>query len=734
MKFPLLSLAAAGLLCGITSSANDTVELQDITVSATKSAIETFEAPASVSVVNAETIESKSIQRADQALKDLSGVYVRALQDNRPSNFSNAVSLRGIPGYYRTAVLVDDIALNDGFSGAVNWSSIPVEEIERIEVVSGPFSSLYGGNAMGGVINIITKKPEKAEYGIKLGYGSDSRMQSTLYARDKITEKLGLSLNFDRQESDGFASDLVVKSLSAGAGTTPVTGGWKTLNSYGDPVYVLGDKGKRSWWEYNAGLKLNYDITPDSRLSAALSYHDYETDYEHFNSYLRDAASNPVYSGNVEIDDGGTLYNKTISEKDFLFGPNGQDITKYALGYDTKLGSDISVRFNAAYTEFGYWYVSQSTGATVTGGPGSVSEIPSKKTYGSLQVSFPLGASQFIVMGTDWNKNELEKQTSTLSSWRYTDSKTDVTYHSRGQSTTKAFFIQDEIALGEAWNLYLGGRYDYWETDGVVQGFGGSPYTLTYPTKDFSQFSPKASVVYLPSEKTTLRASVGQAFRAPTLSDLYSSWVSSSGKLSQANPNLKPEKTTSWELGIEQKFATNTSLRATYYENYLTDLIYTTDVSSTLSEKRNAGKAEIKGFELAVKQKLTDGINVFANFTYNDAKIVENVSVPESIGKKVTYVPEQQFNLGLDLQEGAWSGSVTGTYVDEISTKDDNSDIYKETYGAYESYFTVDIKAGYRINDALNVSLAIDNLLDTEYYQYYRTPGRTFFGEISYRF
>lgn len=105
MKFPLLSLAAAALLCGITSSANDTVELQDITVSATKSAIETFEAPASVSVVNAETIESKSIQRADQALKDLSGVYVRALQDNRPSNFSNAVSLRGIPGYYRTAVL-----------------------------------------------------------------------------------------------------------------------------------------------------------------------------------------------------------------------------------------------------------------------------------------------------------------------------------------------------------------------------------------------------------------------------------------------------------------------------------------------------------------------------------------------------------------------------------------------------------------------------------------------------
>lgn len=730
MKIIPLSLAAA-LLCSALY-AEDTVELGDITVTATKSAVATFEAPASVSVVTSEDIEEQSIQRADQALKDLPGVYVRALGDNRPSNFSNTVTLRGIPGYYRTAVQVDGFALNDAFSGAVNWSSIPVEEIERIEVVSGPFSSLYGGNAMGGVINVITRKPEKREVSIVAGMGSNGYYKGGISYRDRFKD-LGVSLHYDRQESDGYASDYVVKSASAGAGTIPVSGWVKTTDVYGDTVYILGDKGDRSWWSDNADLKLTYDIDDDSKINFGLSYHAYETDYDYFNSYLRDASGNVIYSGNIEIND-GIAYNKTISEKDFLFGPNGQEITTATLGYETDVTSEVTAKLNASYSEYAYWYVSQSTGATVNGGAGTYTDIPSDRTFASAQLEFPIGDRQFLVAGVDINRNELEKRTSTMYDWHQNGVLDTLTYRSNGQSTTQAFFIQDEIALADAWNVYLGGRYDYWETSGVVEGFGTSPYVLTYPERDTSHFSPKVSVVYLPTQKTTLRASVGKAFRAPTLSDLYSSWLSSGGKLSQANPNLKPEKTTSWEIGLEQKFDTGTLLRTTYYENYLKDLIYTTDVSTLLSEKRNAGRAEIKGIEIGITQKLFDGVEVFANYTYNDAIIVENASVPASVGKRVTYTPQKQANVGVTLREGKWNGSVTGNYVDEITTKDDNTDRYKNVYGGYESYVTVDAKIGYELVEGLKASFSVTNLFDETYYQYYMTPGRTLYGELSYRF
>ncbi|WP_345971871.1 TonB-dependent receptor [Sulfurimonas diazotrophicus] len=731
MKLFYLSLAAAVACSGL--NAENVVKMGDLTVTATKIEQDTFESPASVSVVTAKTIEEKSVQRADQALKDLPGVYVRALGGNLPSNFSNTVTLRGIPGYYRTAVLVDGIALNDAFSGAVNWSSIAVDDIDQIEVVSGPFSSLYGGNAMGGVINVITKKPTKTQLSAKIGLGSNQYKSEKFLYRSKLGEKLGIALNYERQDSDGYISDKVVKTFSSGSGTTPVTGWKKTTNTYGDTAYILGDKGRRSWWSTNAGLKLFYDIDERSELRLGASQYRYETDFEHFNTYLRDGAGTPIYSGNVEIDDNGP-YNKTISEKDFLFGPNGQDITKYTLEYKIDFENDITVKADAAYTEYDYWYISQASGATISGGSGSISEIPSKKTYGALQASFPIGQSHLVVAGVDFNKNELSKKTTNLTNWRYDGSKTDLTYHSDGQSTTQAVFFQDEILLGEKWSFYIGGRYDYWKTDGTVRGYGTSPYVLPYPSRNDSQFSPKVSAVYRAGEKATIRASVGSAFRAPTLSDLYSSWLASNGKLSQANPNLKPEKTTSWEIGFEQQFDSKTLVRATYYENYLTDLIYTTDVNATLSEKRNAGKAEIKGVELSIKQELIEGIDAFINYTYTDAKIVKNSAVPASEGKRVTYTPEHQFNLGMNVSKGAWSGSLIGSYVGDVTTKDDNSDTVKNVYGGFQSYFVADAKIAYDVQENLGISLAVNNLLDREYYQYYLMPGRTFYGELSFKF
>lgn len=728
MKSIKLSITAILALYGCVY-ANEAVNLGDVSVTATRTEQNTIESPASVEVVSAKKIAEKSVQRADEALKDVSGVYFRGDLDHTPNSWSNSVTLRGVPMYYRTAVLLDDATMNNAFSAGVNWSNIPVEDIERIEVVKGPFSSLYGGNAMSGVINVITKEPTERDIVVKTGYGSNDFRSATVSYRDKITDKLAVSVNLNAKSSDGYVNDLVVKTPSTGTGGTAVEGALQTLNTTGQTVYVVGDKGEKSWDERNGNLKLYYDFDRFGKVTLGYSYHKSENDYVGLNTYLTDTSGDPVVSGSVQLD---STHKATLSEKDFLFGPTGEKTDRFTLGYETKLTDDLKIKLNSYYAKYGYWYISQSTGAVSDGGPGTYTDIPNETWHGSLQLSMPVGSSHYIVMGGDLNRNELAKKVNVLPDWTDFDTRTTLNSESNGKNTTKALFIQDTIDISDTLVAYIGGRYDTWTTSGNYIDYtkGTSTY---YDERSDSHFSPKASLVYMPDERTTIRTSVGQAFRAPSLSDLYSSFYSGS-KLYSSSPDLKPETMTSWEIGFEHIFDTGTRFKTTYYENYLKNLMYTTDVNSTLNEKRNAGKAEIKGVEIELQQTIREGLSAFANFTYNHTEITENISKPEIVGRDVTYVPKRQFNVGMMGEQGPWSGSLIGSYVDSISTKDDNSDIYKATTGGYESYFVANAKIAYQINAMINASLAVNNLFDREFFQSSLTPGRTFYGELSFKF
>ena len=712
-----------------TLNADTALSLGEVSVTATKTSVTTSESPASVEVVTSQQINNKQVQRVDEALKDVSGIYVRADADHTPSSWSNVVTLRGIPQYSRTAVLVDGVSINNAFSSGVNWSSIAIEDIEKIEVVKGPFSSLYGGNAMSGVINIIRKEPTKQEVDVKTGYGSNNYKNLELLYKDRLFDSLGISINYGHKKSDGYISDLVVKTPSSGTGGLDVTGEKETTDYRGNTKYIVGDKGEKSWTQNDIGIKLFYNIDDNSKITFDYNHHKDETKYNDFNTYLSDGSGNPVYTGSVQLD---TSYKTTLSEKDFLFGPNGETSDKFTINYTNSYKDIVDMDVKASYFKNNYWYVSQTTGAVSAGGAGKFTDIPNQKTFVSAQLNFQLGDFNYITTGIDITRNELQKDINTLTNWRDYDSKTTLQRENNGESVTKAFFIQDTIDITQDLIAYIGGRYDYWETNGDFKDYINNIYT-SYEKRHDSYFSPKVSLVYLPSKNTTLRASWGKAFRAPSLSDLYSAYYSGI-KLIQSSPELEPEKVTSWEIGFEQSFVTDTRIKATYYENTLTDLMYSTDVSPTLNEKRNAGKAEIKGFEVEVKQAITKNLSAFANYTYSRSKMLENDSKPTSIGKQLTYVPEKQFNIGVSGNSALWNGSIVGSYVDEIYTTDDNTDVIKDVYGAYESYFIVNTKIGYKILDHLNASLSINNLFDKKYFQSDLTPGRTIYGELSFKF
>ena len=707
--------------------ADDTTNLGEVSVTATKTLQNTLESPASVSVVTAAKIEEKSVLRTDEALTEVAGAYVRSLDNVTPNSYSNSVSLRGIPQYYRTAVLLDGVVMNNAFAGGVNWSNMPVDDIERIEVVKGPFSSLYGGSAMGGVINVITKEPTKRELIIKTGYGSNNFKNFEALYKDKITDKLKISINLGEKSSDGYINSPVTKTPTSGTGGIAVSGAQLTTDTTGKPVYIVGDKGKTPWVEHDAGIKLFYDLDDVNKFTAGYSHHESGTGFDHLNTYLTDSSGNPVTSGSVQLSSSSKA---TLSQSNFLPVPTGEKTDRFTLGYDTKFLDDVKLKANADYSKFGYWYLQASSNATSSGGAGTYTDIPNTLKSGSIQLSFPLGNSNYFVIGTELSKTELAKKVSNMTNWTDDSSLTTVTSEQNGQNTNKALFLQDTIDITDNLVAYIGGRYDAWSTSGNGET---SPNTFNYPERSQSQFSPKASLVYMPDNKTTFRTSVGEAFRAPLLSDLYSSYYSGS-VLYQADANIKPETMTSWEVGFEHIFDTKTHFKTTYYENYLTNLIYSTMVSSTLNEKKNAGKAEIKGIEIEVSQDLSYGLDAFANFTYNHAVVTANDANPAIVGKNVTYTPQRQFNIGLNGKHGDWSGSIIGNYVSDITTNDGNTDTYKSVPGGYESYFTANAKIGYQIQKWVNASMSVNNIANQQVYQYYLTPGRTYYGELTFKF
>lgn len=703
----ILALAlAAACPCQQSAHADETdITLKEMVVTATKTAKIVSEAPATVTVVTAKEIENKNVHRVDEALAGVPGVSIRSLSGEQPSNYMNQITLRGIPGYYRTGVLVDGISINNAFSGGVNMSAVPIDDIKQIEVVPGPFSSLYGGAGMAGVINIITKTPEKRDISIKGEGGSNNFKSLNLGYRDKISDTLGISLSYGRKESDGSVSDYVTKTLGGTSAGAVVTGWQKTNTSTGATTYIIGDKGKEAWEQDNYGAKFFVKLSHVSKLILDTSYLTHRTKDGQGNTYLSNAGA-PFTNGTARIDGNDA----TVKATDFLKTTNGEDLTRHAATYETQLANDLKLKANLSYQNNEYWYTTITANATNTSGPGAVADIPAKKIDGDVQVGFPVSSNQYMVVGASANDSTLNKKVKTLANWREKDNTGTVGDWADGNSQFMAAYVQDEIAISDRLTVYGGARYDRWSTDGVIYING----TLNnYDNRTSSAINPKASAVYKLDQGTIIKGAIGKAFRAPNLSDMYSTY--GTGTIYWSNPDLKPEKVITAEIGAEHEFKTGTLLRATYYRSDISDLIYST-TSGANRYKFNAGTAETEGIDLEARQKFLGGLTAFINATFVSSMITENSVRPTSVGKQIPLQSEKMANIGLEGSRGPWAGSVIGSYVGKMYSSDDNSDTFNNVPGAYDPYFAANAKMSYKIDKSLTASLSVKNLFDREYF------------------
>jgi iron complex outermembrane recepter protein len=692
-------------------------KLDKIVVTATRTEKDVSEAPASTSVVTKNEVEERNIQAIDQAANALPGVFER--RGKGVMDTQAAITMRGMPGQQRTLIMLDGISLNRAYDGTVTFGGIAPENLERVEAVRGPSSSLYGGYAMGGVVNFITKMPEKQEITLKGGYGPDGLWTTYGSYGDKFANKVSTFFSYGYRSTRGDVTDYVVTTTKPAAGYS----GWSpTTDRYGKAAYLVGDKGRNGWRDENITAKIAYDVTPASRITLSFMRNLYEYNYGTPNAYVYRNGL-PAFSGF-----------SGLSESSFIGYPGGKSQDIYKIGYETKL-SDAKVKFLAAYNRGYSWYNASFNAATtkLSGGPGTEGISPSGSWDVDLQVTKPLFQKHLITVGGTYRYNWAFSKMYNLTYWKDENSFNGFTRDAGGKDMTYALFAQVEIHPMDKLTAYIGFREDWWRGfDGYSNSVGiNSQY---YSHNSVSSFNPKGALVYTPFKNTVLRASIGKAFRAPTLYELYGSYTTTGGITYAGNPNLKPETVMSWDVGAEQLLWKNGVFKTSYFQSYIDDLIYSRTLSATLTDKINVGRATIRGVELGFEQKLDMGLKLFTNYTWNDARVDRCSIKPQIEGKRLTYVPSQMFNIGGTFVYKSLTTSFTGRYVGKRYQDDNNSDRANGVYLSYDPFFTADAKVSYQVASMATISLSVDNIFDKDYFSSYQAPGRKWYGGLTLKF
>lgn len=728
-------LFASGLICGLANAADvaagdDPAELDEVVVTATRTSAALADAPSAVTVVKAKDVEAKDATRLGDALDQVPSLYLRdgALGWSQGTSGTSGMSLRGID-QNKTLILLDGQPLQDGRSGKVNWRIPFVDDIERIEVVPGAFSSLYGSNAIGGVVSVITKQPVKHELTarVRKGWSDASGEDASVYWRERLDNGFGVVLGYGQQRRDGYVNDFVVRTAVAGTPGTPVTGAQPITTRDGAPAWLVGDKGATPWDSTNATAKVFYNLNERDKVYSGITHQKIDLGYTRFNTYLTDATGAPVSGGMLDID--GHLV--TLSESNFVNNsPLHEAATRYFAGYDGTAGEDMLLKLDIARIDRAYSFTQASATSTWDSGPGTLTDTPNSGVDGTVQLSFPLGVDQFWVTGVALHRDYANQRSYALADWRNPDSRTALNSGYNGYSTTTAVFAQDEIRVVEALRVYLGGRVDRWETRGDNFRNSAPAGATVYPARSASAFSPKLSAVYQATESATLRVSYGRSFRAPTNEDMYTT-STINGLTTQGDPNLQPERGTTWELGGELRFAGSNKATATYFENQLSNLIYLKQVTPlVLSQRINAGKARVRGIELAVATKPTGWLTLDASYSYIESRMLENTADPLSVGKRLTDSPKNIGAVGMSAQQGAWSGILSARYISHVYATAKNTDVVEGVPTSYDSYTMVDAGLGYAFSANVKGKIAVNNLFDTKAYSYFLMPGRNVVVEV----
>jgi iron complex outermembrane receptor protein len=725
--------------------------------------------PTTIEGVTREQIaQSINATDSEDALKYLPSLLVRKryIGDYNHAILSSRAS--GTGNSARSAVYADGILLSNylgngianGTNYAPRWGLVTPEEIERVDVLYGPFSAAYPGNSVGAVVDYVTRMPTQFEGHAKLSafrqnfslYGTDSS-----YGGSQASASLGNRngdwswfIHVNRTKSAGQPLTFTTRLLSTtapAAGAVPVSGAVAGLNTRNVPWLLIGGATQYQTEQEHAKLKLAYDFSPTVRASYTLGYWD-NSSQNRSTSYLRNAAGAPVYSGNVSIN--GRGYSLAATD----FGVSNEALTHVMHGLSLK--SNTKGVFDWEVAASVYDYQTDQIRASTTAQPGSLNG-----GAGTLQDQDGTGWNNLALKGI-WRPEGVQGahivdfgyqqdsyklrilKSNAVGNWIDGNAGTLVS-DVGGRTQLRSVYAQDAWRFAPKWKTVLGARLENWRASNGFTTFApGNAANTAYAARSESFVSPKAALSYQWAADTTLKASTGRAVRFPTVGELYGATATVNAQYVN-DPKLRPEKSWTTELTAEKDLG-NSLLRFTLFTENTRDALYsqvTFDpiANSNISRVQNVGRIQTKGLEVAfngtelLRDTVGKGLGFSGSVTYADSRIRENsgfVAVPgDTLGKHQPRVPVWRATALLSYRfDPAWTGSFAARYSGNQFSSLDNSDVNGFAYMGSSKYFVTDVRLHYKVNRQWTAAFGIDNLNNYRYWNFHPYPQRTFMAEL----
>lgn len=698
----LAVLALAGT--GTVHAETPVYTLKGITVTANRQAERLQDVPANVQVVTEKDMQKRNVQNTAQAVAMATGV-------SASQSVEGTVNLRGYSSK-NILVLVDGQAMNTAWNGDVDWNMIPVENIRKIEVVSGGQSALYGGRAVGGVINIMTKtqKQEGLHGSATVSYGSNATVNQN-YNLGFKKNKFDFGAFYGSMNTHGWHDYDVSVSNSGKA---------NGYDSDAEGNAVIGNRGDKKVLNETFGFNLGYSFNDSQKLTYKYTHSIYDWKYEDPISYIEGANR---WKGEI----GENKNNKSYSPSSFLGTRGWRAYNLHSLTYNDK---DNGVHAHFGMTDYykdGYTSPDKSVDPKRDfSGIGTKTSYPSKSWDMDLNKRWNLG-NHNLLAGVSYGQDKFNETISKISNWKSWSSDGNVTQRTGGKDKYWSLYAQDKWNFAPKWTAYIGGRYDHYRK---YDGYDTKNYTGKVDLssgKSYEKFSPKLSLDYAANKDTNFYLSYGKSFNTPILYQLFR-YSTFGGRNIYPNKYLEPETTDTWELGMKQKIGDKTDIAADVFYAETKDYIHLNDSDKAHEFYENAGDAKTHGFEISLNQRHSDAWSSYINYTWQTGKIE---------GEKNYDIPRHLLHLGTTYSKNPWTVNLDGMFISDRTEAGEESGHFK----ARDAYFLMNLSTNYQFNKNFGLQFAVNNLFDREYYDedisnnhYYIGDGRTYTLTARYSF
>jgi outer membrane receptor protein involved in Fe transport len=646
---------------------------EEVQVTANRIETRFGETAASVVALSAAEIQTTAAPTVDDALRQVAGFSLFRRTGSRYANpTAQGVSLRGVgaSGASRSLVLFDGVPLNDSFGGWVQWNRVAPISVERVEVLRGGASSLYGNNSLSGTINIQPRRAaEKLNFSAEIFGGTQNTFSGSTF------------FGFKRND---WKADFVAA----------------TFQTKG---YVTVDDAVRGAADVFAGAR-------NSNLSARVG----KTFGDAANVFFKTA-----YFGEVRANGTGLQTNRTHLRQ-FVLGGNSPVLD---FGYGI---SDLKFdwRFYGG-TQIYDQIFSAVSADRMSETLNRVQRVPAQNIGLSVNASAVVFENQTVVAG--FEAREVRGASDEVGVF---NNRAASLSGAGGREKTYGFFVQDFARISSRVVLAASARFDVWKNfaaSSATRTLSTNQTTaINFLDRRESAFSPQISLLVQATKNFSVFALASKSFRAPTLNELYRGFrVGNVATL--ANENLRAERAANFEAGASYNRG-NFYLRGNFFLTRVSQPVanVTLSVAPNLitRQRQNVGETRARGLEIEAETRIKD-FSFSVGYLLADSRVEDFPSNRNLEGLFVPQTARHQFNFQTRWTRNDWTFAAQGRASSEQF--DDDLNLFR-----LEPYFQTDAFAARRFNESLQIFVGIENIFNSRY-SIGRTPIRTVSSPINLR-